>query len=167
MSGTPYDKKNVESFDAVTFNLTEALKRIEKDQSLPVNVTTLAKLADVHRNTIYHRGWPKNELTRIKAAREQAKKDQAVAKANTKSPEELLELSRLEIMYWFTQLEDARTSNKSLTATNKLTASSRDHYMSEVTKNRELISKLRTDISKLESTITVLEDEIAKLQSRD
>jgi chromosome segregation ATPase len=163
MNGTPYDKKNVESFDAVTFNLTEALKRIEKDLSLPVNVTTLAKLADVHRNTIYHRGWPKNELTRIKAAREQAKKDQAVAKADTKS----LELSRLEIMYWFTQLEDARTSNKSLTATNKLTASSRDHYMSEVTKNRELISKLRTDISKLESTITVLEDEIAKLQSRD
>lgn len=165
MSAAPYDTKNAESFDTLTYSLNEALKRIEKDLSLPVNVTTLAKLANVHRNTIYHREWPAVELKRIKAGREQQKKNQVIAKANTKSPEQLLEQSRLEILYWFTQLEDARTSVKSLTATNKLTAQARDFYMVEYKKDQDTIGKLNIDISKLKYAIAVLEDELTKIKS--
>jgi hypothetical protein len=167
MNSAPYDKKNSENFDAVTFRLNEALERIEKDLSLPAKVATLAKLANVHRNTIYQREWPRNELDRIKAAREQAEKNQVTDRASIKSPEELLELSKMEILYWFTQLEDARASNKSLMATNKQTASSRDYYMREAINNREVINSLKGDIARLQSTIAVLEDEIMKLQSRD
>lgn len=165
MSAAPYDTKNAENFDAVTHSLNEALKRIEKDSSLSVNVITLAKLAKVHRNTIYHREWPKEELKRIKAGREQAKKDQALAKANTKSPEELLELSRREIVYWFTQLEEARVSIKSLTASNAVAAKSRDYYMENYTISQETISMLRAEISKLQTAMAVLEDEFTKLKS--
>ena len=165
MSSAPYDTKNAENFDAVTYSLNEALKKIEKDLSLPVNVTNLAKLASVHRNTIYHRAWPVAELKRIKAGREQQKKDQAVAKANIKTPEQLLEQSRLEIVYWFTQLEEARVSVKSLTATIKQTAQSRDYYMTEYQKSRETISKLNADILMLQSVMAILEDELAKSKS--
>lgn len=160
MSAAPYDTKNAENFDAVTYSLNEALKKIEKDLSLSVNVTNLAKLASVHRNTIYHREWPVAELKRIKAGREQQKKDQAIAKASTKTPEQLLEQSRLEIVYWFTQLEEARVSVKSITATNKQTAQARDYYMAEYKKGQETISKLNVEILKLRSAMAVLEDEL-------
>ncbi|WP_277960707.1 hypothetical protein [Pseudomonas sp. RIT-To-2] len=162
MSAAPYDAKNADSFDAVTYSLNEALKKLERDLSLPVNVTSLAKLASVHRNTIYHREWPVAELKRIKAGREQQKKDQAIAKANTKTPEQLLEQSRLEIVYWFTQLEEARVSVSSLTATTKQTAQARDYYMAEYKKSQETISKLNIEISKLQSAMAILEDELMK-----
>jgi hypothetical protein len=165
MSSAPYDTKNEENFEAITRLLNEALRRIERDTSLPATVTELARQADVHRNTIYHRKWPQEELKEIKAKRAQQKKDQASAKSTTMSPEEILEQSRLEIIYWFTQLQEARLTNKSLTASNKQTAAARDHYMREHQNSLELINKLRNDVLKLENTVTILEDEISKLQN--
>lgn len=167
MSAAPYNTKNAENFDATTYRLREALKQIENDLSLTVKATTLAKLANVHRNTIYQREWPREELDRIKAAREQQVKERAVDKASTKSPEELLEHSRLEILYWFTQLEEARISVKSLTATNQQTARSRDYYMGEFKKGQETISALRADILKLQSAMAILEDELTKSKALD
>lgn len=165
MSTSPYETKNAENFDATTFRLREALKQIENDLSLTVKATTLAKLANVHRNTIYQREWPREELNRIKAAREQQIKERSIEKTKTKSPEELLEQSRLEILYWFTQLEEARISVKSLTATSQQTARSRDYYIEKANKSQEIISELRADILKLQSAMAILEDELTKTKA--
>jgi hypothetical protein len=100
VSTAAYDAKNEENFEAVTLALDAALKKMEKDSSISANATQLAKLAGVHRNTIYHRVWPLERLQEIKAKRAQQKKDEAATKAQTRTPEELLELSRLEIVYW-------------------------------------------------------------------
>lgn len=161
MSTEAYDSKNEENFEAVTQALDAALKKMERDSSIPANATQLAKLADVHRNTIYHRKWPLERLKEIKAKRAQQKEDQAVAKAESRSPKELLERSRLEIIYWFTQLQDARAANTSQTATIKQTAAARDHYMREHQKLLQIINDLRHENQQLHNMVSVLEQEIA------
>jgi FtsZ-binding cell division protein ZapB len=166
VSTAAYDSKNEESFEAVTLALDAALKKMERDSSIPANVTQLAKLAGVHRNTIYHRQWPLGRLKEIKAKLAQQKEDKAAAKAESRSPEELLELSRLEIIYWFTQLQDARSNNASLMTDIRMTAKARDHYMDEHQQCLGIINQLRSDIRKLENTILVLQDEIHQLQGR-
>jgi hypothetical protein len=97
MSSAPYDDKNSEQFEAVTEQLEEALRRLEKDSSL--SVSSLARLSGVHRNTIYNRKWPQEKLAEIKERRIQLKKDAAIAKAAPESPELLLEQCRLEAIY--------------------------------------------------------------------
>jgi len=161
VSSSPYDTNNEEHFEAVTRILNEALRRIEKDHSIPTTVSELAKLADVHRNTIYNRKWPQEQLKEIKTKRAQQKKEQAAAKAEPASPKELLEQSRLEIIYWFTQLQDARATNTSQRASNRQTAAARDHYMKKQQECLETINELRNEIRKLHNTVAVLEDEIA------
>lgn len=162
MSSAPYDSKNEENFEAVTRLLNEALRRIERDPSISATVTELARLADVHRNTIYHRKWPQEQLKEIKAKRLQQKKEQAAAKSPPMSVEALLEQSRLEIIYWFTQLQDARATSTSQSAAIKQTAAARDHYKREHQRCLEIINQLRNDISRLETTVLVLQDEIAQ-----
>ncbi|MBK4998603.1 hypothetical protein IAE37_000879 [Pseudomonas sp. S31] len=164
MNTSAYDAKNEESFEAVTLALDAALNKMEKDSSIAANVTQLAKLAGVHRNTIYHRAWPLERLREIKAKRAQQKNDNAAAIAQTRTPEELLELSRLEIVYWFTQLQDARAANIELQASLRKTAQARDMYMRDHQQCLEVINQLRIDILKLEHTIVVLEDEMRNLQ---
>ncbi|UUY07069.1 helix-turn-helix domain-containing protein [Pseudomonas sp. J452] len=131
MSRAAYDSKNEESFEAGTRALDEALNKIQKNPSISANVSQLAKLAGVHRNTIYHREWPLERLKEIKAQRAKQKKDLAAANAEIRSPEELLELSRLEIVYWFTQIQDARATNTVLLANLRKTEEARDMYMED------------------------------------
>lgn len=166
MSTAAYDAKNEESFEAVTLALDAALKKMEKDFSISANATQLAKLAGVHRNTIYHRAWPLERLQEIKAKRAQQKNDQAVAKAQTRSPEELLELSRVEIVYWFTQVQDARAGNTDLLNTLRVAEKARDMYMEDHQEALRVIHQMRVNIRKLEHTIVVLQDEIQQLQGR-
>lgn len=166
MSQAAYDSKNEESFEAVTRALDAALKKIQKDPSISANVSQLAKLAGVHRNTIYHREWPLERLKEIKAQRAQQKKDMAAANAEIRSPEELLELSRLEIVYWFTQIQDARAANSELRNNLRKTEEARNMYMEDHQQALRVINQLRVDIRKLEHTIVVLQDEIQQLQGR-
>lgn len=84
MSSSPYDEKNEELFEAVTRQLNEALRKLEKDSSLSASVSSLAKLSGVHRNTIYNRKWPLEKLNVIKENRVQQKKDDAIIKAGQK-----------------------------------------------------------------------------------
>ncbi|ELF6203514.1 hypothetical protein RNI54_000257 [Pseudomonas putida] len=166
MSTAAYDAKNEESFEAVTLALEAALKKMDKDSSISANATQLAKLAGVHRNTIYHRSWPLARLKEIKAKRAQQKIDEAAAKVQTRTPEELLELSRLEIVYWFTQVQDARAGNTQLLNSLRQTEKARDMYMQDHREALTVISQMRVNIRKLEHTIVVLQDEIQQLQGR-
>lgn len=166
MSTAAYDAKNEESFEAVTLALEAALKKMDKDSSISANATQLAKLAGVHRNTIYHRSWPLARLKEIKAKRAQQKIDEAAAKVQTRTPEELLELSRLEIVYWFTQVQDARAGNTQLLNSLRETEKARDMYMQDHREALTIISQMRVNIRKLEHTIVVLQDEIQQLQGR-
>lgn len=161
MSTAGYDSKNEENFEAVTRALDAALNKIEKDSSLSANATQLAKLAGVHRNTLYFRQWPIERIEEIKAKRAQQKSDQAAAKVESRSPEELLERSRLEIIYWFTQLQDARAANTSQVATIKQTAAARDYYMREHQELLQTINELRHENQQLHNMVSVLEQEIA------
>ncbi|EOV0931900.1 hypothetical protein ACOLSI_000240 [Pseudomonas aeruginosa] len=166
MSTAAYEAKNEENFEAVTLALDAALKKMEKDSSISANATQLAKLAGVHRNTIYHRVWPLERLREIKAKRAQQKKDEAATKAQTRTPEELLELSRLEIIYWFTQVQDARAGNTQVLDSLRETEKARDMYMEDHQEALRVINQMRVNIRKLEHTIVVLQDEIQQLQGR-
>lgn len=154
MSAAPHDQKNDESFEAITRPLNEALRKIEKDVSLSATVAELARQANVHRNTIYHRKWPLEKLAQIKENRAQQKKSQASSKASELSPEKLLEQSRLEVIYWLTQLQDARASITSLNTRNKETEGSRNFYMKPEQERLATINKKISEIRKLQDVRT-------------
>jgi hypothetical protein len=164
MNSAPYDEKNNELRDAITRQLNEALRRLERDPSLSASASSLAKLSGVHRNTIYNREWPLDKLKEIKKKRLQQKQEEAASKAIEKSPEELLELSRLEVIYWFTQLQDARNSIVSLTKKEKETQSSRNFYMRLAQERLETINKLTSEISKLQDALALQEEELTLLK---
>ena len=156
-----YDSKNEENFEAGSRAIDAALEKISKDLSIPATITQLAKLAGVHRNTLYFRQWPKARIEEIKAKRAQQKKDHAAAKAASGSPEEQLERSRLEIIYWFTQLQDARADHASQARTIKQTAAARDYYKEENQILLHKINELRLENQQLHNMVDVLEQEIA------
>ena len=166
MSSAPYDDKNAELAAAITQQLNDALRRLEKDSSLSASASSLAKLSGVHRNTIYNRKWPLEKLNEIKAKRALQKEEAASSKASKRSPEELLELSRLEVIYWFTQLQDARTSNRSLTKTSKETEASRNFYMKLALERLTKINEQASEISKLRDAIDLLEQEVNLLRGK-
>ena len=95
-----------------------------------------------------------------------AKIDEAAAKVQTRTPEELLELSRLEIVYWFTQVQDARAGNTQVLDSLRETEKARDMYMEDHQEALKVINQMRVNIRKLEHTIVVLQDEIQQLQGR-
>lgn len=164
MSTVPYHENNDEIFEAITRQLNEALRRVEKDSSLSASVSSLARLSGVHRNTIYNRKWPQDKLKEIKEKRAQQKREEKILKAVQKSPEELLELCRLEVIYWFTQLQDARSSVSSLSKKNKETESSRNFYLKLSQERLEEINRQANEIMKLRDALELQEDEIARLK---
>jgi hypothetical protein len=164
MSAATYDEKNIEHFEAVTRQINEALRRIERDSSLSASASSLARLSGIHRNTIYNRKWPQDKLNEIKQKRTQQKVDDAQSKAAKKTPEELLQLSRLEVIYWFTQLQDARNSNSSLSNSLKTTESSRDFYMKSSRDHLETINKQTYEINKLRDALALQEEELSLLK---
>lgn len=164
MSSATYDQKNDELFEAVTHALNSALRRIENDLNLSVSVAELARQAKVHRNTIYHRKWPLERLALIKAQRTQQKLDQAALKTSEASPQELLAQSRLEVIYWFTELQEARASVHSLSKRNKETETSRDFYMRLAKERLDTVNEQATLIRKLEDALALLESEVSSLK---
>ena len=153
-----------EPFDEINQSLNDALRKIEKDLSLSTSVIELAKQAGVHRNTIYLRKWPLEKLATIKSHRTQQKKEQALLKASGVTPEKLLEQSRLEIIYWFTQLQDARLSNKILLKEKVDIEKSRNFYMELANKRLESINQNRIEIQKLQDALALLEEELSQLK---
>lgn len=164
MSSATYDEKNIEQFEAVTRQLNEALRRIERDSSLSASASSLARLSGIHRNTIYNRKWPQDKLNEIKQKRAQQKEEDATSKTIKKTPGELLELSRLEVIYWFTQLQDARNSNTSLSKSLKTTEASRDFYMKSSRNHLETINKQTYEINKLRDALALQEEELSLLK---
>lgn len=164
MSSAPYDYKNSELFDAVTRQLKEALRKLEKNGELSASVSSLARLSGVHRNTIYNRKWPQEKLEEIKERRKQEKKDDAIAKAAPESPEILLEQCRLEVIYWFTQVQDAREAKTALNNTLKETEASRNIHMGLAQERLKTINKLRSDISKLQDALALQEEELSLMK---
>lgn len=163
MTAIQYDSKNHENFEAVTRRLNDALAKMAKDSSIPANVAALARLANVHRNTIYQRKWPQEELKALKKKREHERKTLALTAAEFISPEERLEHSRLEILYWFTQLEDARLQNDDLRSTLILTAKARDKYKEDHSECLARLNQAKTDILRLENMVLLLQDELSRL----
>jgi hypothetical protein len=166
MSSAPYEQKNSENFEATTRLLNEALKKIEKDISRRVNVTELARTAGVHRNTIYQRQWPLEKLAVIKENRKQQIADEAAVKTEELSPQQRLELSRLEIIYWFTELQEARASVASLKREKTETEKSRNTYMALARQRLEINNQKGVEIEKLRHVVTLLEEEIAALRGK-
>lgn len=166
MSSAPYDQKNSESLDATRKRLREALDKIEKDTSLRVNVTELGRIAGVHRNTIYQHKWPLQKLTEIKENRQQQIADQAAAKAAELSPQQKLERSRLEIIYWFTELQEARASVTSLKQEKAETERSRNTYMALARQRLEANNQKDAEIEKLRHVLELLEEELAALRGQ-
>ncbi|MEW7374995.1 hypothetical protein [Pseudomonas putida] len=164
MSSAPYDDKNAELAQAIKQQLSDALCRLEKESTLSASVSSLAKLSGVHRNTIYNHKWPLEKLKAIKEKRAQLKVEAKALKAVQKSPEELLELSRLEVIYWFTQLQDARNSVASLAKKTRETESSRNFYRDMAHERLIKINDLNSEIRKLQDALALQEEEILLLR---
>lgn len=164
MSSAPYDQKNSESLEATRQLLHEALNKIEKDTSLRVNVSELARIAGVHRNTVYQHKWPVQKLAQIKENRQQQIADQKAAKAAELSPEQRMEKSRLEIIYWFTELQEARSSVASLKKEKAETERSRNTYMALARQRLEVNNQKDAEIEKLRHVVQLLEEELAALR---
>ena len=165
MSTAPYDEKNQELSKAITLQINEALRRLEKDSTLPASASSLAKLSGVHRNTLYNHKWPLDKLKAIKEKRARHKEEEAFSKATQKPPEELLELSRLEVIYWFTQLQDARNLNVGLTKKVKETESSRNFYMRLAQERLAKMNEQAAEINKLQDALALQEEEIEILKN--
>ncbi|CEG52217.1 MULTISPECIES: hypothetical protein [Pseudomonadaceae] len=165
MTSAP-SNKNAELLAATAQQLKDALRRLEKDQSLSASISSLARLSGVHRNTIYNHGWPLHKLKAIKENRAQLKEGEAASKAAQKSPEQLLELSRLEIIYWFTQLQEARNSKTELTKKVKETESSRNFYMRLAQERLTQLNEQALELTKLHDALALQEEEIAILKGR-
>lgn len=161
MTSAPYDQKNAEDAEANTRLLSEAIKRIERDPSLPASISALSKMVGMHRNSISRRIWPAEKLQAIKEKRDQQEKEQALNQKISLSPEQLLEQSRLEVIYWFNELLDARASVAALTKTNGETESSRSFYVNQSRDRLDIINKLRSDNMKLQDAVAVLEEELS------
>lgn len=164
MTASQNDNLLNEPYDEINQLLIAAIRKIEKNVSLSTSVTELSRQANVHRNTIYLRKWPLEKLATIKKNRAQQKKDQALLKASDVSPESLLEQSRLEIIYWFTQLQDARLSNKNLLKEKIEIEKSRNFYMDLANKRLETINQNRSEIQKLQDALALLEEELSQLK---
>lgn len=165
MSTAAYDAKNEENFEAVTLALDAALKKMEKTlQSRPTQPSWPSWLEYIGTPSTIASG----RLSVCKKSRPSvlSKNDEAAAKAQTRTPEELLELSRVEIVYWFTQVQDARAANTELLNNLRETEKARDMYMDDHQEALRVINQMRVNIRKLEHTIVVLQDEIQQLQGR-
>ncbi|MNO45867.1 hypothetical protein D3C76_361440 [compost metagenome] len=167
MSSAPYDDKNSEQFEAVTEQLKEALRRLEKDASLSASASSLARLSGVHRNTIYNRKWPLEKLQEIKERRVQQKKDAAIAKAAPESPEVLLEQCRLEVIYWFTQLQAAREANTALSNSLRETEDSRNIHMRLSQERLQTINRLNLEVNKLQDVLALQEEELFLMKQKN
>ncbi|MHA5498402.1 hypothetical protein ACVSNS_01220 [Pseudomonas aeruginosa] len=165
MTATEPMVNNEDTGDSINLILAEALQKIDKDLSLRPTVAELARQAKIHRNTIYLRNWPLEKLTAIRERRIQNKSEEAFQAATQLSPDEALRQSRLEIIYWFTMLQDARASNESLTSELRITASSRDIYIKLATERLEVINSRNLEITKLRDALTLLEEELSRLKS--
>lgn len=105
----PFDKKNAEDFLGVTKSIQDAMNKIADDPRQKATIANLSKLSGVHRNTIAHRGWPKEELDKIRSERADAERNinsSESAKADRDKQEkkdlaESLKLSRDESAKWF------------------------------------------------------------------
>lgn len=159
-------RRNDELLAATSQQIRDALRRLESDVSLSPSISSLAKLAGVHRNTIYNHNWPLDRLKSIKERRRQAKEMKTASKTSQKSPAELLELSRLEVVYWFTQMVDARNAKMELANTMAETESSRNFYMGLAQERLAKLNEQTLLIDKLRNTLDAQEEELAVLKRR-
>lgn len=157
---------NDELLAATNQKIRDALRRLESEVLLPLSVSSLAKLSGVHRNTIYNHDWPLVKLKAIKEKRKQDEKAKAASEAVQKSPAELLELSRLEVVYWFTQVVDARNSKMELANRMEETEASRSYYMSLAQQRLMQLNEQTLLIAKLRDALDAQEEEITILKSR-
>lgn len=164
MTSTQNNNVVDEPFDEINQSLNDALRKIEKNLSLSTSVIELARHAKVHRNTIYLRKWPLEKLDIIKENRNKQKKEQKLLKASGSTPEDLLEQCRLEVIYWFTQLQDARLSNKTLIKEKRELEKVRNFYMQLANERLEMINQHRAEIHKLQDALALMEEELSKVK---
>jgi hypothetical protein len=128
----PFDEKNQEDYDAITERINEALIKIAEDNELKATIAEIVQLANVHRNTVRNRGWPKERLKAIKEARLLEKEKKATQKSDEKDLSEKLTQANKEILYWF----DKSTENKELYESKQeaflLMRKARDSYRAEL-----------------------------------
>lgn len=97
----PFDGKNQEEFDAVTERINEALLAIAGDETIKATATEIARLANIHRNTVNNREWPLDRLKAIKEDRRLNKAKNKTKQPDKESLSDKLTKANLEILYWF------------------------------------------------------------------
>lgn len=81
----PFDQKNDRDFEEMTIRIMTGLDSIRKNKSLSPTQHTLAKLAQCSRRTLSLRGWPIEELKKIKEPSHAKGKNEVVDSRSKKS----------------------------------------------------------------------------------
>lgn len=143
MTTKAYDEKNIEDYDRVTRALNEALDKISKNPKLPATQEEVCRIADVHRNTVANRGFPKKRLDKIKERRKEEAK--ALAKERTDKISELnLQIEKLssELAFWYAQYRDANRDRHDFERQMEKIKDNADFYRSAYEKEKSKVRDL-------------------------
>ncbi|MDA8485729.1 hypothetical protein NNO07_21890 [Pseudomonas resinovorans] len=152
MDDQAYDEQNKADFERNTEILSEGIIKISSDKSLKPTIAELSRITSIHRNTIRQRGWPLQRLEAIKDNRRIEALAHKVKAEKKQDPVSILaqrlEKSRLEVLYWFNQFQDAESSFHSMEKRCKSLIESRDFYMGLANERQVKIRELEMENSK-------------------
>lgn len=156
----PFDEKNAEDFELATKRIEAALAQIAADNRQAPTKANLARLADVHRNTIYNRaqissvddnpanGWPLTALARIKDSRKASASSALGSQKKPLLPEDeidvlqqALEKSRRIAASWFDRTIQLKTERDEFARQAKLLALQNDKIREELDSTRSMLRK--------------------------
>lgn len=156
-----FDQKNQNDFDHYTELLSRALLDIAGNDALKPTVAELSRLTGMHRNTIRQRIWPLERLDAIKVNRRVELLKKRVSKEKSVDPvtllTERLELSRIEVLYWFNKNKDTEESFLILEKKYQLMESARDTYKNLMADANKRLLVSEKEIVRLRDVISILE----------
>lgn len=156
-----FDEKNRQEFDDVTERINEALIRLQNGSSIKCTVSSLAKLAGVHRNTINNRIWP---LERVKAIKE-ARKIELEAKRNaiqevdpTVELKENIDRCMKEILYWYGKSNEYKMLYESMSSQFVNMTKSKEFYRLKADSLKIELDKSNAEIARITDLLNMVRD---------
>ncbi|WP_273762131.1 hypothetical protein [Aeromonas hydrophila] len=158
---TAYDEKNNTEFNDVTESINEALIKMHNDRSIKCSISSLAKLASVHRNTIRNRVWPLERVAAIKAARKaelDEKRNNVIEVDPTVELKENIRKCLKEIQYWHGKSNEFKSLYESMNVQFVNMSKSKKFYMNQVDKLQVELEKANAEISRITDLLNMVND---------
>lgn len=152
-----YDQKNQEDFEKITEEINAALVIITNDKEQKANISNLANLSGVHRNTISNRKWPVERLKAIKEQRNnESKKQIEDNKNNQQDLSDKLNKSRIESLFWFNKSNEFEDLYQQSLKHTELLRDTRDVLKGEVDGLKKELDKQRQENERLADLLNLV-----------